>query len=183
MDIFSRLISRKFRNIAGERYEEIAQRYREFLLLPEEFVLPEVSSILLPVDRFAHDIPEELYDTLGAYADASITLVYMIDRMAFHMIEQTLGKREAERLRAVEMERGGEKILSRMVKGGLEKIGLDVREKYILGNKSDEIIQLAADFDLLVISRSYGSEITKTSPMSPVVLKIVQHVDKPTIIY
>ncbi len=165
MDIFSRLISRKFRNIAGERYEEIAQRYREFLLLPEEFVLPEVSSILLPVDRFAHDIPEELYDTLGgAYADASITLVYMIDRMAFHMIEQTLGKREAERLRAVEMERGGEKILSRMVKGGLEKIGLDVREKYILGNKSDEIIQLAADFDLLVISRSYGSEITKTSP-------------------
>ncbi|WP_363316541.1 universal stress protein [Thermococcus sp.] len=181
MDIFSRLIARKFRHIAGDRYDEITKRYREFLLLPEEFVLPEISSILIPVDRFAHEIPGELYDTLEAYSGAAVTVVYITDRMAFRMIEQTLGKSEAERLKMAETELG-ERVLSEIV-GELRAIGLRARGRHLFGSKSDDVIKLAAEFDLLVISRGYGSEITKMSPMSPVVLKIVQHVDRPTIIY
>ncbi|ACJ16949.1 hypothetical protein, conserved [Thermococcus onnurineus NA1] len=181
MDIFSKLIAKKFKNIAGDRYEEITKRYREFLLLPEEFVLPEINSILIPIDRFAHGIPSELYETLEAYAGASVTLVYVSESMAFRMIEQTLGKLEAEKLKIAERALG-EKMLTEIA-SSLNDIGLRVSKRHIFGSKSDVVIKLAEEFDLLVISRGYGSEITKMSPLSPVVLKIVQHVVKPTIIY
>ncbi|ASJ10510.1 hypothetical protein A3L12_03950 [Thermococcus sp. P6] len=181
MDLFSRLITRKFRDINEGRYEEIIRHYREFLLLPEELVLPEISSILLAVDRFSRDIPEELYDTLGAYAGASVQIVYVADSTVFRMIEQSLGKTEAERLKRTEAELG-ERVLSRTLEK-LREIGLRASGRYFFGNKSDDVINIARDFDLLVISRSYGSELGKTPSVSPVVLKIVQHVEKPAIIY
>ncbi len=183
MDIFSRLIQRKFRNIAGDRYAEIAKRYREFLLLPEEFVLPEVHSILMPVDRFSGKIPEGLYETLGAYPGASVMVVYISEKRTLTLIEQTLGKEEAEKLRRAKME-FAEKLVDRIA-SRLEGLGLRVERRYFIGSKSDDVIKLMEDedIDLLVISRSYGSEVTKTSPVSPVVLKVVQHTDRPVIVY
>ncbi|ASJ13277.1 hypothetical protein A3L14_10460 [Thermococcus thioreducens] len=183
MDVFSRLIARKFRNIAGGRYEEIAKRYREFLLLPEEFVLPEIHSILMPVDRFSGNIPEELYEILSAYPGASVTVVYISEKRTLLLIEQTLGRDEAEKLKRAKMEfaeRVAAEIASR-----LEMHGLRVRHRQFIGSKSDDVVKMmeGEEFDLLVISRSYGSEVTKISPISPLVLKIVQHVDKPTIVY
>jgi len=183
MDIFSRLIQRKFRNIAGDRYEKIARRYREFLLLPEELVLPEINSILIPIDRFSGEIPSELYETLSAYSGASVTVVYVSEKRTLSLIEQTLGKEEAEKLRRAKMDFAGR--LSREIASRLEKYGLRVETKHFLGSKSDDVIKLMENenFDLLILSRSYGSEVTRTSPVSPVVLKIVQHLERPVIIY
>ncbi|ASJ06045.1 hypothetical protein A3L08_01210 [Thermococcus pacificus] len=183
MDIFNKLIQRKFRGIAGERYEEIAKRYREFLLLPEEFVLPEVRSILMPIDRFSGEIPESLYETLSAYIEAKVTVVYISEKKTLKIIEETLGREEAERLRNAKME-FAEK-LSGEIASRLEGLGLRVERRHFLGSKSDDIISLLKDedFDLLVVSRSYGSEVTKTSPISPIVLRIVQHVEKPVIVW
>jgi len=183
MDIFSKLIQRKFRNIAGERYEEIARRYREFLLLPEEFVLPEIRSILMPVDRFSGEIPSELYETLSAYSGASVTVVYISEKRTLSLIEQTLGKEEAEKLRRAKMEFA--ERLSHEIASRLEKHDLRVETRHFIGSKSDDVIELAEreKFDLLVVSRSYGSEVTRTCPMSPVVLKIVQHVKIPVVVY
>lgn len=181
MGVFNKLVTRKFRNIAGDRYDEILKRYREFLLLPDEFVLPEIHLILIPIDRFAHEIPSELYETLEAYSGASVMLVYVSESMVFRMIEQTLGRDEAEKLKAAERELG-ERVLVEIA-SSLEDIGLRVTKRHLFGNKSDNVIKLAENFDLLVISRGYGSEITKMSPMSPLVLRIVQHVVKPTIVY
>ncbi|WP_335755155.1 MULTISPECIES: universal stress protein [Thermococcus] len=183
MDIFNKLIARKFRNIAGERYEEIAKRYREFLLLPEEFVLPEIHSILLPVDRFSGEIREELYDTLSAYPGASVTVVYISEKRTLSLIEQTLGREEAEKLRKAKMEFA--ERLAKEIASRLEAHGLRVERRYFIGSKSDDVVRMMEEenFDLLVISRSYGSEVTRTSPISPLVLKIVQHVNRPTIVY
>jgi len=183
MDVFSRLIQRKFRDIAGERYEKIAKRYREFLLLPEEFVLPEIRSILIPIDRFSGEIPEELYDTLSAYSGASVTLVYISEKRTLALIEQTLGREEAEKLRNAKMEFARALVLK--IAPRLEELGLRVERRHFMGSKGDDVIRLMENenFDLLVVSRSYGSEVTKTSPVSPVVLKIVQHLENPVIIY
>ncbi|CAD5245088.1 universal stress protein [Thermococcus camini] len=183
MDIFSRLIQRKFQNIAADRYEEITRRYREFLLLPEEFVLPEVRSILIPIDRFSGEIPDELYETLSAYSGASVTLVYISEKRTLELIEQTLGKEEAERLRNAKMEFARNLVLKMAPR--LEALGLKTERRHFIGSKSDDVIRLMRDenFDLLVVSRSYGSEVTRTSPVSPVVLRIVQHLESPVIIY
>lgn len=183
MDVFSRLIQRKFRGIAGERYEEIARRYREFLLLPEEFVLPEVHSILMPIDRFSGTIPEGVYEALSAYPGASVTVVYISEKRTLELIEQTLGRAEAEKLRKAKMEFA--ERLSSEISSRLEGLGLKVERRHFLGSKSDDVISMVENegFELLVISRSYGSEVTKTSPLSPIVLRIVQHVERPVIVY
>nr|WP_297460459.1 universal stress protein [Thermococcus sp.] len=183
MDIFTRLIQKKFRGIAGERYEEVLRRYREFLLLPEEFVLPEISSVLMPIDRFSGEIPEGVYETLSAYPGASVTVVYISERKTLEIIEQTLGREEAEKLRKAKLEFA--KKLSEEIASRLEKLGLRVERKYFIGSKSDDVITMMeeGDFDLLVVSRSYGSEVSRTSPVSPVVMKIVQHVVKPAMVY
>ncbi|AFL95466.1 hypothetical protein CL1_1267 [Thermococcus cleftensis] len=182
MGLFSSLINRKFKNIAGDRYEEISRRYREFLLLPEEFVLPEVHSILMPIDRFSGEIPEELYETLSAYLGASVTLVYISEKRTLSLIEQTLGKEEAEKLKRAKIE-FAEGMLAKIAPR-LEELGLRVERRYFIGSKGDDVIRLMGEgFDLLVVSRSYGSEVTRTSPVSPIVLKIVQHLDKPVLVY
>ncbi len=183
MEVLNRIISRKFRDIAGDRYEQIAKRYREFLLLPEELVLPEVKSILFPVDRFSLDIPEELFETLRAYAGASLKLIYISEKRTLHIIEQTLGKEEAEKLKAEKMRFASETL--RNLAPGLENLGLSVETDYFIGSKSDDVIELMSTgkFDLLVISRCFGSEPSRTSPISPVVFKIVQHIDEPVIVY
>ena len=183
MDVFSRLIQRKFRYLASERYEEIAKRYREFLLLPEEFVLPEVRSILIPVDRFSGKIPESLYETLSAYGGASATVVYISEKRTLELIEQTLGREEAEKLRDAKMKFARD--LSADIASRLEALGLHVEHRHFIGNKSDDVVSILKDesFDLLVVSRSYGSEVTRTSPISPIVLRIVQHVERPVIVY
>ncbi|ASJ02121.1 hypothetical protein A3L09_01970 [Thermococcus profundus] len=183
MDIFNRIISRKFKNIAGDRYEQIAKRYREFLLLPEELVLPEVRSILFPIDRFSLDIPDELLETLSAYSGAFVKLVYVSEERTLRLIEQTLGEEEAEKLRMEKIRFARQTVKDFAPK--LERLGLSVLKEPIIGSKSDDVIDMmsAQDFDLLVISRSFGAEPTKTSPTSPVVLKILQHIEKPVIIY
>ena len=183
MEVLNRIISRKFKYIAEDRYEQIAKRYREFLLLPEELILPEVKSILFPIDRFSLKVPDELFETLSAYSGASIKLVYISEERTLRMIEQTLGKEEAEKLREEKIRFAHETV--ELFAPRLEELGLFVEIGHLLGSKSDDVIDLMSSgrFDLLVISRCFGSEPSKTSPTSPIVLKILQHIDKPVIVY
>jgi len=180
MGLYSSLIRRKFRNIAGKRYGMILKEYREFLLAEEEMALPEIGSILMPLDRFVKDIPLELYETLSSY-DARVLLVYIIDSQVFSIINQTLSGDASEEFKRKE-EIYGLRIL-REISNELGDFGLKVQTRLFFGDKGEDVIRLAADHDLLAISRAYGSEITKTSPLSPVAFKIIQHVNIPSIIY
>lgn len=180
MGIYSSLIQRKFRDIAGKRYERVLKEYREFLLTEEEMVLPEIGSILMPLDRYVKEIPRDLYDTLSAY-DATILLVYIIDSQVFSIIRQTLSKEASEEFKRKE-ELVGREMLEKIARE-LENLGLRVQRRLFFGNKSEDVIKIANNYDMLVISKAYGSEITKSSPLSPVVLKIIQHLDIPTIVY
>ncbi|NJE09051.1 universal stress protein [Thermococcus sp. M39] len=181
MELFSSLIQRKFKNIAEKRYERILREYKEFLLTEEEMVLPEIKSILMPLDRFISEVPTGVYDTLSAYKEAKILLVYIIDAQVFHMIEQTLGRRASEEFRKKEESYG--KALLEKIAGNFEELSISTQLRLFFGDKSEDVIKLAEKHDMLVLSKAYGSEITKTHPLSPVVLKIVQHVGIPVIIY
>ena len=65
----------------------------------------------------------------------------------------------------------------------LENLGLRTQRRLFFGNKSEDVIKIANNYEMLAISKAYGSEITKSSPLSPVVLKIIQHLEIPTIVY
>jgi len=181
MGLFSSLIQRKFKDIAGKRYERVLKEYRDFLLTEEEMVLPEIKSVLIPLDRFIGEIPVDVYDTLSAYRDAKFVLLYIIDIHVSYMIEQTLGVKASEEFKKKEKEEGM-KLLGKISRN-FEALGINPQLRLFFGDKSRDIISLAQKHDLLVLSKAYGSEITKTHPLSPVVLKIVQHVNIPVIVY
>ncbi|GAB6101289.1 hypothetical protein JCM16138_05120 [Thermococcus atlanticus] len=181
MSIFLTIINRKFKNIAGTRYERILKNYKEFFLTEEELSLPVIKSILMPVDRSTRNVPEEIYEVLSACEDAEVTVVYIMSEDACALIRQTLGDEASREFRQKEEEAGRE-LLERIARS-LEDSGLKVRTRMFFGNKSEDVIRLSRERDLLVIPRLYGSEITKTRSISPVVMKIVHHVDIPVIVY
>lgn len=180
MGLYSSFIGRKFKHIAGKKYEDIMRHYREFLLTEEERQIPEINSILMPLDRYVKNVPTEVYETISAY-EANILLVYILDSQIFELVRQTLSPEASEEFKRRE-EMIGEELLNTVAKK-LESYGLKVQRRLFFGNKSDDVIRMAENYDLLAISRNYGSEITKTSPISPLVLRIVQHLNIPVIVY
>lgn len=180
MGLYSSFIGRKFKHIAGKKYEDIIKHYREFLLTEEERKIPEIHSILMPLDRYVKNIPTELYETISAY-EARILLVYILDSQVFELVRQTLSPEASEEFRRRE-EIMGEELLNNVAKK-LESYGLKIQRRIFFGNKSDDVIRMAENYDMLAISRNYGAEITKTSPLSPLVLKIIQHLEIPVIVY
>lgn len=180
MGLYSSFIGRKFKHIAGKKYEDIMRHYREFLLTEEERQIPEIHSILMPLDRYVKNVPAEVYETISAY-EAEVLLVYILDSQVFELVRQTLSPEASEEFKRRE-EMIGEELLNNVAKK-LESYGLKVQRRMFFGNKSDDVIRMAENYDMLAISKNYGSEITKTSPLSPLVLKIIQHLEIPVIVY
>jgi len=175
------IILRKFNNIAGTRYEEILKAYENFFLTEEELIIPEINSILLAFDRFSCKLPEELYETLTAFQGARITIVYIIDEAVFKIIRETLGEEEAFEFKRKEIAFAEEFL--RAIEEKLRGLGFEWEREIIFGNKSEYVEDLAESYDLIMMSKHYGFESTRTHSVSPVVFRIVQHMKKPIILY
>lgn len=175
------VILRKFNNIAGTRYEEILKAYENFFLTEEELVIPEINSILLVFDRFSEKVPEEVHETLSAFEEAAVQIVYVIDEGVLKMIRETLGEEAAEEFRKKEM--AFAETFLKEVEEKLNDLNIKFSRKIAFGDKAEYVEGLARKYDLIVISRHYGSETTRTHRVSPVVFRIVQHVEKPVVLY
>ncbi|WP_297548425.1 universal stress protein [Thermococcus sp.] len=178
---FSELILRKFRNIAGSRYEEIMKAYQEFFLTEEELQIPTINSILFAIDRFSGKIPDEVFDVVSAYPGAKVEVVYLIDSVLCGLIRETLGEDEARKFREKE-EALGREILKK-IESTLSELGMNFTMAIIFDDKVEFIENETESRDLLVISRHFGSESVKTHKVSPVVFRIVQGIKKPVIVY
>ncbi len=178
---FSRIILRRFRNIAGFRYEEIMEAYREFFLTEEELKIPGIESVLLILDRFSGEVPEEVFEVLSAYPKARIDAFYVIDGAIYSIIKETLGEEEAGVFRRSEESLGREFL--RTIEKALSKLDLSVSTGVTFADKVEFVESEAEKRDLLVISRHFGSESVKTHKVSPVVFRIVQGIKKPVIVY
>ncbi len=180
MGYYSSLIHRKFKDMVGTRYEDVLREYGEFLLTEELMKVPEVHKILIPLDIFVKDIPENLYDVLSAY-DADITLVYITDSQVYSIIKETLSTELAEEF-LKKKERYGHDLLDTFT-GELQQIGFTVHQRLFSGHKGEDVEKMAGDFDLIALSKSYGSEQTEHYPVSPLAIRISQHVKKLTLLY
>ena len=178
---FGELILRKFQNIAGSRYEEIIKAYQEFFLTEEEMNIPVISSILLTIDRFSPEPPEELYEVLVSYPSAMVRVVYLIDRALCNLIRETLGEEDAMKFREKEEALGMEAL--EKVSRKLHELGMDFTTELIFEEKALFVEERVKEHDLLAISRHFGSESLKTHNISPLVFRIVQRVEKPVIVY
>ncbi|HQD24972.1 universal stress protein [Methanoculleus thermophilus] len=176
----SSLIQRKFKDIVGRRYEAVLKEYGEFLLTDEEMIIPEVRSILMPLDLFVQDITDEAIDVLSAY-DATISLAYITDARVIELIEETLDHESMKEFLA-KKEEEGQKLL-KQIAARLEEHGFSTQSRMFVGRKGDDVVRMASNFDMVALSRRYAHG-TETDPsISPTVLRICQRVEIPAFIY
>jgi hypothetical protein len=180
MGYYSSLIQRKFKDVVGHRYESVLREYSEFLPTEEEMVVPEIRSILIPLDIFVKEIPRELVEVLSAY-DADVSLAYITDAQVYAIIEKTLDKGAGDEFLR-KKEDYGQKLLDR-ISADLAAAGIAVHSRMFSGHKGEDVEKMAGSFDMVALSKSYGAERTEGFPVSPLALRITQHLKIPTIIY
>ncbi|WP_317064819.1 universal stress protein [Methanoculleus caldifontis] len=174
------MIQRKFKDIVGRRYDAVLKDYSEFLLTDEETLVPEVRSILMPLDLFVHDLTDEAMDVLSAY-NATISLAYITDATVVAILEQALDQAAAEEFRA-RKEETGRNILDKTA-ARLEEHGFSTRTRIFVGHKGDDVIRMAKNHDMVALCRCYADGEATSDSISPVVLRICQQVETPALIY
>jgi hypothetical protein len=180
MGYSSSLIQRKFKDIVGKRYDSVLKDYSEFLLTDEEMVVPEIRSILVPLDSFVHDIGDEAIDVFSAY-DATISLAYITDAGVINLLKQTLGHESAEEFRA-KKEEYGQKLLERTA-AKLEERGFSTQTRMFVGHIGDDVARMAKNHDMVALCRRYADGESTDDSVSPIVLRLCQRVQTPALIY
>lgn len=181
MGYFTSLLQRKFKDVAGKRYDTVVKEYRDFLLTEEEMVVPDVRSILMPLDYFVKEIPPSLYETLSSYEDATVTLAYIIDMEVIRVVEDSLNETAIAEFRR-KRESFGEDLLNHAI-ADLEGAGLSVTSRMFSGKKFDNVLELMKEYDLVAVSKKYGTLTTEVAPLSSVTLRLAQMASTPIIIY
>lgn len=180
MGYSSSLIQRKFKDIAGRRYESVLKDYSEFLLTDREMSVPEIRSILIPLDLFVHDIPDAAIEVLSAY-NATISLAYITDAGVIELLEQALDRASTEEFRA-KKEEYGRKLLDRTA-AKLQDHGFSVQTRMFIGHKGDDVVRMAKNHDMVALCRRYADGESTDASVSPIVLRICQRVETPALIY
>ncbi|PKL62548.1 MAG: hypothetical protein CVV31_05425 [Methanomicrobiales archaeon HGW-Methanomicrobiales-2] len=180
MGYSSALIQRKYKDIVGKRYESVLKEYGEFLLTEEELFVPEVRSILVPLDLFVHGITDEAIDVLSAY-NATISLAYITDAGVLELLGQTLDRSSAEEFRAKKEEYGRQLLEQTAAK--LEEHGLSTQTRMFVGHTGDDVVRMAKNYDMVALSRRYADGESADLSISPTVLRICQRVETPALIY
>ncbi|WP_332449686.1 universal stress protein [Methanoculleus sp.] len=180
MGYSSSLIQRKFKDIVGKRYESVLKEYSEFLLTDEEMLVPEVRSILVPLDPFVDEITDEAIDVLSAY-NATISLAYITDAGVLGLLEQTLDRQSAEEFRA-KKEADGRELLERITER-LKEHGFPTQTRMFVGQTGDDVVRMAKNYDMIALSRWYADGEATDLSISPTVLRICQRVETPALIY
>ncbi|MDT8358124.1 MAG: universal stress protein, partial [Methanomicrobiaceae archaeon] len=176
MGYYSQLIRRKFKDVVGKRYEDVMREYGEFLLSEEQMIPPKVKSILMPLDIFVHEIPPELYEVLSAFT-CPVSLVYITDIQTVSVIETVLDKKASDEYLRKKESHAAE-LLDRVTRE-LEAKGLDSHRRIFTGQKGEDVEKMSETHDLLLLSKSFGAERTEGYPVSPIALRISQHVKIP----
>lgn len=180
MGYYSSLIQRKFKDLVGSRYEEIRTEYSDFLVSEEEMKVTTVTSVLIPVDVFVKELPEKLTELIAAYG-ARVHLVYIIDRQTEVLIGEMVGEeRKLEFIR--KKEDYGRGVLDIITKK-LESKGLSVQKSLFSGSKTEDVMRMSREYDLVALSRDFGAPGSEDIPLSPTVSHIGRRTERSVVIY
>ena len=97
------------------------------------------------------------------------------------MIETVLDKKASEEYLRKKESHASE-LLDRVTRE-LEAEGLASHQRIFTGHKGEDVEKLCETHDLLLLSKSYGAERTEGYPVSPLALRISQHINIPLIFY
>ncbi|WP_301676806.1 universal stress protein [Methanoculleus methanifontis] len=127
-------------------------------------LVPEVRSILVPLDLFVHDITEEAIDVLSAY-DAAISLANITDVEVIELLKQALDRESTEEFR-VKKEEYGQKLLERTA-AKLEEHSFSAQTRMFVGHKGDDVARMAKNHDMVALCRRYADGESTDASVSP----------------
>jgi hypothetical protein len=180
MSYYRALIERKFRDLAGSRYEQILKEYRDFIPSEEELQVAPVTSILVLLDYFSRELPAEVSGLLSSY-HAPVVMVYLIDDQVVRVVTESLGQEsgikylEREETRARDLLAGNCALV--------EESGSSCRSLVRRGVKGDEAQAQAESCGLLVLGKKFGMTAGDNGDISPMVLRLQKVAPCPVIIY
>lgn len=155
MGYFIELINRKFKDIAGNTYEDIRADYRDFLV-DEEVSGPLIPvRVIIPLDVDADPIPSSLIDLIHGW-NSEVVFLYIIDLDVQLNISRILGEKQGSEFITHHMSLGAE-ILDGAIRG-FRDAGITSSGQVLVGSPMAHLQQNLENTDLLLISRSYGRQ-------------------------
>jgi hypothetical protein len=155
MGYFIELINRKFKDIAGNTYEDIRSDYRDFLV-DEDVSGPLIPSrVVIPLDGDAGPIPSSLIDLIQGW-NSEVLFLFIIDQDMQLSISRILGETQGDefinRNKAL-----GTEILDDVIRV-FEAAGITGSSQLLVGSPLTYLQQILTNADLLLMSRTYGRQ-------------------------
>lgn len=155
MGYFIELINRKFKDIAGNTYEDIRSDYRDFLV-DEDVSGPLIPSrIVIPLDGDAGPIPSSLIDLIRGW-NSDVLFLYIIDQDMQLSITRILGENQGSEF-IDRNEALGTEILDDIIRV-FQTAGITGSGQLLVGSPMTYLHQMLTNTDLLLLSRTYGRQ-------------------------
>ena len=181
MPYYKGLIKRKFKDLVGSKYEAIQKEYSEYILSEEEMRPHEIKKILLPLDFSVTEVSESLCELLSVYDNATVTLIYITDEQIHEIIRASLNDTAGEEF-IRKKEEYGTRLLDDY-EHCLTSRHIPCRRRMLLGNKHQDILKLAPDFDMVALPKCYASNHPDSCTVSADAILLAQSLAQPAIVF
>lgn len=181
MPYYQGLIKRKFKDVVGSKYEAIQKEYSEYILTEEEMRPHEIKKILLPLDFSVTDVSESLCELLATYENASVTMIYITDEQIHEVIRASLDNAASEEFLR-QKEEYGTRLLDDY-EHCLTSRSIPCKRRMLLGNKQQDILKLAPDFDMVALPKCYASNHPDSCSVSGDAIFLAQSLTQPAIVF
>jgi len=181
MTYYEGLIKRRFKDLISSKYEAIQKEYSEYILSEEEMRPHEIKKILLPLDFSVTEVSESICELLSVYENATVTLTFITDEQIHEIIRASLDDAAAEEF-IRKKEDYGERLLDDY-EHCLTSRNIPCRRRMILGNKQQDILKIAPDFDMVVLPKCFASNHPDSCEISGDAIILAQLLGQPTIIF
>ena len=181
MPYYQGLIKRKFKDVVGSKYEAIQKEYSEYILTEEEMRPHEIKKILLPLDYSVTEVSESICELLATYENASVTLIFITDARIEEIVRASLDNAAAR-----EFVRKKEEYGTRLMddyEHCLTSRGIPCQRRMLHGDKQQDILKLAPEFDMIALPKCYASNHPDSCTVSGDAVLLAQSLTQPAIVF
>jgi|GEM_PF-349552 predicted metal-binding transcription factor (methanogenesis marker protein 9) len=181
MPYYEGVIKRKFKDLVGSKYEAIQKEYSEYILSEEELRPHEIKKVLLPLDFSVTEVSESICELLSVYENATVTLLFITDAQIHEIITDSLDKAAGDEF-IRKKEEYGNRLLDDYEQCFTSR-GIPCKRRMLLGNKRQDVLKRATDFDMIVLPKCYASNHPDSCDVSGDAILLAQSLPQPAIIF
>ena len=181
MPYYEGIIKRKFKDLVGSKYEAIQKEYSEYILSEEELQPHDIKKVLLPLDFSVTEVSESICELLSVYENATVTLLYITDEQIHNIIIDSLDNAAGDEFYRKKEEYGIHLLDD--YEHCFTSRNIPCKRRMVLGNKRQDVLKLATDFDMVVLPKCYASNHPNSCDVSGDAILLAQSLPPPAIIF